>query len=221
MEISIMKKLLLVALLGFFSATAFAQNPYVFVFLNKKADAEKISDEASKKLMEGHMANMDKLAKEGKLIAAGPFEGGGGIFIMKTSSVEEANQWISTDPGIQAKRWNVEVLPFTPRQGQVCAAKEPYEMTFYAFVRFTAVVSKFNAATYPTIIKQHNDYLQEIGKTGNVIAEGIFGENEGGVLIMKGEVSRELFESDPSVQEGLIDIQTRKLYIAKGSFCEK
>lgn len=214
-----MKKLFLVALLCF-SIHAFAQNPYVFVFLNKKADAEKISDEASKKLMEGHMANMDKLAKEGKLVAAGPFEGGGGIFIMKTSSVDEANQWISTDPGIQAKRWNVEVLPFTLRLGQVCAAKEPYEMTFYSFVRFTAVVSKFNAATYPTIIKQHNDYLKQVGQTGNVIIEGIFGENEGGIVIMKGEVSRELFESDPGVQEGLIDIQTKKLYIAKGSFCE-
>jgi uncharacterized protein YciI len=215
-----MKNLLIVVLICV-SIGASGQNPYVFVVLNKKADAEKLSDEASKKIMEGHMGNMDKLAKEGKLIAAGPFEGGGGIFIMKTPDVEEAKKWISTDPGIQAKRWNVEVLPFTPRQGQVCAAKEPYEMTFYSFVRFNAVVSKFNAATYPTIIKQHNDYLKEIGKTGNVIIEGIFGENDGGILIMKGEVSTELFETDPGVKEGLIDIQTKKLYIAKGSFCEK
>jgi uncharacterized protein YciI len=204
-----------------FSTQVYAQNPYVFVFLNKKTDAEKLSEEASKKIMEGHMGNMDKLAKEGKLVAAGPFEGGGGIFIMKTLSVDEAKQWISTDPGIQAKRWNVEVLPFTPRQGQICPVNPPYEMTFYSFVRFNAVVSKFNAATYPAIIKKHNDYLKEIGKTGNVIAEGIFGENDGGILIMKGEVSKELFESDPGVQEGLIDIETKKLYIAKGSFCER
>lgn len=215
-----MKKLFIVVLLCA-SANAFGQNPYVFVFLNKKADAEKISDEQSKKIMEGHMNNMGRLAKEGKLIAAGPFEGGGGIFIMKTSSVDDAKQWISTDPGIQANRWNVEVLPFTPRQGQVCAVKEPYEMVFYSFVRFNAVVSKFNAATYPTIIKQHDDYLKEIAKTGNVISEGIFGDHDGGILIMKGEVSKELFESDPGVREGLIDMETKKLYIAQGSFCEK
>jgi uncharacterized protein YciI len=139
---------------------------------------------------------------------------------MKTSSIDEAKQWISTDPGIQAKRWNVEVLPFTPRQGKVCTAKEPYEMVLYSFVRFNAVVSKFNAATYPTIIKQHNDYLKEIAKTGNVIIEGIFGDHDGGIMIMKGEVAAELFEADPGVKEGLIDIQTKQLYIAKGSFCE-
>lgn len=215
-----MKKLFVIVF-ALISLSTSAQNPYVFVFLNKKGDAEKLSDEATKTIMEGHMANMDKLAKEGKLIAAGPFEGGGGIFIMKTSSVDEAKQWISTDPGVQAKRWNVDVLPFTPRQGKVCSAKEPYEMVFYSFVRFNAVVSKFNASTYPTIIRQHDDYLKQIAKTGNVIIEGIFGENEGGILIMRGEVGRELFETDPGVQEGLLDINTKKLYIAKGSFCEQ
>lgn len=220
MKFHSMKKLIVLALLCI-SGQLQAQNPYVFVFLNKKPDAEKLSEEASKKIMEGHMNNIDRLAQEGKLIAAGPFEGGGGMFILKTSSVDEAQQWINTDPGVQARRWNVELFPFTPRQGQVCTAKEPYEMVLYSFVRFNAVVSKFNAATYPNIIRQHNDYLKQIAKTGNVIIEGIFGDHEGGIMIMKGEVGRELFESDPGVQEGLIDIEPKKLYIAKGSFCEQ
>jgi uncharacterized protein YciI len=215
-----MKKLLFIAFV-FLTLNTFGQNPYVFVFLNKKPDAEKLSADESKKIMDGHMNNIDRLAKEGKLIAAGPFEGGGGIFIMKTSSVEEARGWISTDPGIQAKRWNVEVIPFTPRQGQVCTAKEPYEMVLYSFVRFNAVVSKFNAATYPAIIKQHDDHLKEIAKTGNVIIEGTFGDHDGGIMIMKGEVAPESFETDPGAKEGLIDIQTKKLYIAKASFCEQ
>lgn len=214
-------KLLVAALLLATSLSCFGQNPYVFVFLNKKADAEKLSEEATKKIMEGHMSNMGKLAKEGKLVAAGPFEGGGGIFIMKTSKVDEAKEWISTDPGIQAKRWNVEVLPFIPRQGSVCAVSESYEMVFYSFVRFNAVVSKFNAGTFPSIIKQHDDFLTEIAKTGNVVSEGIFGANEGGILILKGDVNPALFEADPGVQEGLLELETKKLYIAKGSFCEK
>src|SRR5687768_17415336 len=88
------------------SVSCYAQKQYSFVFLNKKPDAEKLPEEQSKKIMEGHMANINRLAKEGKLLAAGPFDGGGGIFILNTTSVEEGRQWLSTDPGVQANRWN-------------------------------------------------------------------------------------------------------------------
>ena len=194
---------------------------YTFVFLNKKPDAEKLTKEQSEKIMEGHMANINRLAKEGKLLAAGPFDGGGGIFIFNTSSIEETKSWLDTDPGVQARRWNVEVHPYTPRTGSVCPVSEPYEMVSYSFIRFTAEVSKFTASTYPQIIKKHDDYLKQLNVTGNVITEGIFGLNDGGILVMKGDVKREVFETDPGVQEGLLNLEIKKLYIAKGSFCEK
>lgn len=215
-----MKNLLI--LLSFFLVGAtYAQAPYTFVFLNKKPDADQLPKEQVAKIMEGHMANMDRLAKEGKLVAAGPFHGGGGIFIMKTSSVDEARTWISTDPGIQANRWNVELYPYQPRQGSVCTVSEPYEMVEYSFVRFNAVVSKFTASTYPQIMKKHDDYLRQLANTGNVVTEGIFGDHDGGILVMKGEVQRDIFETDPGVQEGLLELDIKKLYIARGSFCEK
>ena len=194
---------------------------YTVVFLNKRTDAPKLSEEESKKIMEGHMANINKLAKEEKLLAAGPFEGGGGLFILNTTSREEATEWLSADPGVQAKRWNIELLPYQPRVGSVCLVSEPYEMVNYSLVRFDAAVSKFNAGTYPEIMKKHDDYLKELTSTGNVITEAIFGDHDGGILIMKGEVQREIFESDPGVQEGLLEISIKKLYIAKGAFCEK
>jgi uncharacterized protein YciI len=171
--------------------------------------------------MEGHMANINRLAKEGKLVAAGPFEGGGGIFILNTTSLDEAKNWLSTDPGIQANRWNIELLLFTPRIGGICKVSEPYEMTMYSFVRFTAIISKFTASTYPQIIYRHDEYIKQINATGNVIAEGTFGEHDGGILIMKGSVTSELFEKDPGVQEALMELSIKSLYIAKGSFCEK
>ena len=173
------------------------------------------------KIMQGHMVNINRLAKEGKLVVAGPFEGGGGIFILNTTSVDEAKEWLSTDPGIQANRWNVELLPYTPRIGGACAVGEKYEMIMYSFVRFTATVSKFTAATYPQILKRHEDYIKQINASGNVIAEGTFGDHDGGILIMKGSVTKELFENDPGVQEALLDLSIKSLWVAKGSFCEK
>jgi uncharacterized protein YciI len=196
-------------------------NKFTFVFLNNKADKAVLPKEEVDKIMEGHMANINKMAKEGKLIAAGPFEGGGGIFIFKSTSVEEVKGWISEDPGIKAKRWNIEVLPFTIRAGSVCAVGEPYEMTMYHFVRYNPNLSKFTIGDAPLTFKKHDEYLKKIEQSGNAIAEGIFGDREGGILIMKGDLQKEVIEFDPAVQEGLLELDFKQLYIAKGSFCEK
>lgn len=215
-----MKNLLMIFLAGVITSALNAQGQYTFVFLNKKLDAEQISDEQRKKIMEGHMENMGRLSKEGKLLAAGPFDGGGGLFIFKTTSVEEARNWLSSDPGVQAKRWNVEVLPYFPRRGGVCPVGEKYEMTHYTFVRFAPMVNKHTASDYPEILKKHDTYVQQIVKD-SVVTEAIFGNQDGGILILKGEVQKDLFDKDPGVLEGLLNIDIKKLYIAKGSFCEQ
>jgi len=213
---------LLIICLFLSTLTLFSQDKsYTFVFLNKKSDAEPLPKEQVDKLMEGHMANINRLAKEGKLLTAGPFDGGGGIFILNTTSVKEANEWLSTDPGIQAKRWNIELFPYKSRVGSVCLVGEPYEMVSYNFIRFDAIVEKFTANTFPEIIKKHNEFLKQLSTTGNVVTEGIFGEQDGGILVMKGDLQKEVIESDPGVQEGLLNLTFKKLWIAKGSFCEK
>lgn len=215
-----MKKLLLLLCLVLSLTVSAQEKTYTIVFLNKKADAEKIDKETETKLFQGHMDNINRLAKEGKLLAAGPFEGGGGIFILSTTSLDEAEAWVSTDPAVRAKRWNIEILPYTPRIGSICPASEPYEMVMYTFVRFNAIVEKFTAGNYPNLIRRHDDYVREITRDAAVITEAIFGPNEGGILIVKDELPADAFAEDPGVQQGLLDVQTKKLYIAKTSFCE-
>jgi uncharacterized protein YciI len=192
----------------------------MIVFLNKNPEAPIISKDESARLMEGHMANINKLASEKKLLAAGPFEGGGGLFILKAASQEEIQQWLSADPGIQAKRWNLEILPYVPRSGSICPVGEPYEMTQYNFIRYDAIISKSTATDFPALIKQHDDYITQILKTGAVVTEAIFGERDGGVLIIRGDLQPDVIENDPAIVQGLIQFSIRKLYIAKGSFCE-
>lgn len=194
---------------------------YTFVFLHKKSDSEKLQKDQVEKIMEGHMDNMQRLAKENKLLAAGPFGGGGGLFILNTQKTEEAEEWLSTDPGIKANRWNVEMLPYKPRYGGICPVGEKYEMTNYTFIRFTPVVSKFTASNYPEIIERHDAFVKQLQNTGNVVTEAIFGENDGGIIVMKGEVDNKTFESDPGVKEGLLELDIKALFIARGSFCEQ
>lgn len=54
------------------NADEYGMKKYVFCLL-KSGTNTTASKEETKKLFEGHMANIGKLAKEGKLVVAGPF----------------------------------------------------------------------------------------------------------------------------------------------------
>jgi uncharacterized protein YciI len=212
-----MKKVILL-LFAFYSLNAFSQSSFTFVFLHKKTDAVPMPKEELDKVMQGHMDNIGRLAKEGKLVAAGPFEGGGGIFIFKSNSIPEVKEWLATDPGVKAERWNVEILPYTPRIGSVCLVGEPYQMTMYNFIHYKSKKENPNASKD---FKSHDKYLKKIIAQNKIITEGVFGEGNGGILVTEGEVTKELIEKDPAIISGFLEVQFKKLWIAKGTFCEK
>jgi hypothetical protein len=103
----------------------------------------------------------------------------------------------------------------------VCPVSGTVEMVPYTFVRFSAVVDKFTAGNYPNIIRQHEAFVKQAMDPQQIVTEAIFGPNEGGIMVMKGELPADAFIHDPGVQQGLLDVQIKKLYIAKSSFCEK
>ncbi len=214
-QILICVKLLifLVAILSFCPATA---QDFTIVFLNKKLDKAELPEAEVKKLMDGHMANMARLAKENKLWAAGPFEGGGGIFIFNSGSLGNVKEWIKTDPGIAAKRWDIEVLPFKPRFGSVCTVGEKYEMTNYYFVRYFHSGETDDAAA----IREHQAYIKPWIESGSVIAEASLVGDQGSILVLKEEPSNEKIANDPAVKSKAVKADIKKLFIAKGSFCE-
>jgi len=77
--------------------------PYVLVIL--KTGPKRMPDgDARKAMFAGHFANMERLAKEGKLVLAGPFTEDPaewrGLFIFAVASIEEAKALTATDPVI-------------------------------------------------------------------------------------------------------------------------
>lgn len=74
----------------------------------------------TEKIQEGHMANIRRLAKEGKLLLAGPFSDGGdlrGMFVFTVASIEEAKALADTDPAVQAGRLRIELHPWFSAKG--------------------------------------------------------------------------------------------------------
>ncbi|SNR33919.1 YciI family protein [Flavobacterium sp. ov086] len=96
-------------------ADEYGMKKYIFCLL-KSGTNTTASKEESKKLFEGHMANIGKLAKEGKLVVAGPFMKNDrnyrGIYIFNVETIEEAQALVATDPAIQAKLLEAELTPW-------------------------------------------------------------------------------------------------------------
>jgi uncharacterized protein YciI len=65
-------------------------------------------------LFRGHMANIDRLAKLGKLVVAGPLQKNErsyrGIFILDCKSDDEAKEMLRSDPAIDAGVFEYEVF---------------------------------------------------------------------------------------------------------------
>lgn len=96
-------------------ADEYGMKKYVFCLL-KSGTNTTASKEETRKLFEGHMANINKLAKEGKLVVAGPFMKNDrnyrGIYIFNVETVEEAKALVVTDPAIKANLLEAELTPW-------------------------------------------------------------------------------------------------------------
>ena len=131
-----MKQLLFLATLCLFMSSAYGQattpeydaelaerlegddygmKSYVLVILKTGSNTEAEPEEVSA-LFQGHMLNMGRLAEEGALVLAGPLgpndESYRGIFIFNTSNLEQAREWVDSDPAVAAGLLEAVLFPY-------------------------------------------------------------------------------------------------------------
>jgi len=217
MKLSIMIRICLLLLLSSFASLA-QEKKFSLVFLHKDPTSVDPPKAELDKLLKGHQDNVKQLMKEGKLIASGPVVGGGGLFFFNSLDKTQVADWLKNDPGVLAKRWNVEVLTYTPHLGSVCVVPEHNMVVGYELVRYLAT-SKYDGQQASAIEKKHDEYLDKLENKANAISEGVFSEG-GGILVWKGELDKDIIEQDPAVVEGLYTVEYKKMFFAKGAFCE-
>ncbi len=103
-------------------AQPFKEATYYFCFLRRgpKWTGERTPE--TDKLQAAHMANINAMAKTGKLVIAGPFENGGdyaGVFVFKVDSLDEARALAESDPAVKAGRLAADVHPWLVAQGSL------------------------------------------------------------------------------------------------------
>lgn len=104
------------------SAAPIEFDSFILVLLVRPPNAPEKPKAELDQLQEGHMANMRRLADEGKLFKAGPTEDFSGrnvrgIFILKTESVDQAREWVATDPSVKAGRLAPEFMKWSVQKG--------------------------------------------------------------------------------------------------------
>lgn len=97
---------------------------YIVALLVRPPDAPNLSQPELDKLQDQHMANMMRLAKEGKLFKAGPTDDYSGrnirgVFILKTDSLETARAWVATDPAVRRGRLKPEFFKWSVEKGSL------------------------------------------------------------------------------------------------------
>lgn len=96
-----------------YGADEYGMKSYVLAIL-KTGKTGKLEKAVSDSLFAGHFSNMSRLANEGKLVLAGPFEKNEktyrGLFILNVSSLEEAMALVQTDPAVKAGVFEVELF---------------------------------------------------------------------------------------------------------------
>lgn len=217
------RKIFIIILMMTGMNTLYSQTPehFMLVFLTKSKDHILVED--SHEIENEHLRTISRLADQGFLVNAGPFEGGGEILLLNTKSREETELLLSNDPAIREGFFTTEILGWTLRYGGICDPQVPYEMTTYSFVRYTPASQ---IASYKTNVDLdmkagHLKYIEKLMLTGKVVVEGFFAGNDGGIIIYQKDQLDELISQDPAILEGYMKIETKTIWLNKGSFCEK
>lgn len=87
-----------------FGADQYGMKKYVLAFL-KRGPNQDLDSVQKLELQAAHMANITRMAEEGKLVLAGPFFGNDdlrGIYIFDVENLQEAEDLTNSDPAVQA-----------------------------------------------------------------------------------------------------------------------
>jgi len=92
---------------------------YWMVFLKKGSHRDHDSVTTAR-IQERHIANINRLANEGKILVAGPFGDDGdlrGIFIMDCKDEDEVRKLCESDPAVKTGRLALEIHPWWTARG--------------------------------------------------------------------------------------------------------
>jgi len=155
---------------------------YQLVLLYRPANAPQLDADALKILQDAHMANIHKLANEGKLVVAGPLLDETplrGIFVLKTESLDEAQRWTATDPAVHANRLAPEFHTWIQPTSTFSRPPESNPMESYSLVLYRRGEKFRQHNGSDPVLQDHLAYLKRLRDSGKMVVGGPFRDGSG------------------------------------------
>lgn len=202
---------------------------YYVVFLRPDPARKPIAREEGDRIQNAHMANIHKMADDGLLAAAGPFENDpppiSGIFVMKARSIEDAQRIAGEDPTVREHRNTIDVHAWRAPSGigdeYFRLHKEhpetPENMGVQPILLLTRGAAWNSTAPKERVVRlaEHQRYMDELHRSGKLGAAGpVEGDREMiGIVVfqrMPPEEAGQLIADDPAVKVGVLSVEAHR-----------
>jgi uncharacterized protein YciI len=209
---------------------------YCFGFLHAHPERKEIPQAEAEAIQTAHLAHMEKMGVEGKLLAAGPMATPGGprgIVLYRCSSIAEATASTALDPAVVNKRLSMEFHRWRAGDGfgePLMTKLKADPQAKYEMVRLPLIVlrktEKLSGSAPPAAGREHFRFQQTLLKEGKLRAAGPFLDDQGrpgmapGILglflfsAMSLEDARTIAEGEPMVREGYVKIEPHVWFVA-------
>lgn len=206
---------------------------YQFGLLRKGPKWTPGETEETKRIQAGHLANITRLADEGKLVVAGPLAAAAGsdlrgVFVFQVASIEEAQALTASDPAVQAGRLVIELYSFLGTSGlgtryaEAKAKGAVGEMTAYQLVlmkdgrHFDAQAQTENQQ----LAQARRAWMGTLAKHSLLLSGPFTGKGAYRGLLVLGVGSPELASTavaaDPMVKTERMAFEVHTWWVAKG-----
>lgn len=160
------------------TADAVPSPAYTLVFLKTEPQSRQLSAEETKTAFAGHFSNMQRLARERKLLVAGPFgetrhdPALRGLFVLASASNDEARAWAQTDPTTVAGIFMQEFHALRTDAALLAALESDLARSDAAKAEGRAQAPGDGARSYVLLTAEHGDVarreLEALGVSGGV-----------------------------------------------------
>jgi len=194
---------------------------YYLGFLRPSPDRKPLPKADAERIQSAHMANIQKMAKDGVLVAAGPMGDNpttiSGIFIFKTASLEEAQRIAAQDPTVTGHRNTIDVHPWRAPKG-IGAAYATWrkenpdvkdEMVAYqlGILKKGPKWPKEQTPESQRVMAAHFEFLTRMDRENHLASAGPFLDESdiAGIYVFRVgsiEEAQKLVAQDPGVKEG-------------------